>query len=51
MDIDHPKYQVPLQDPKGWRNRYVHVSFTAGMTNTLAMVLEPKGADYIGTAR
>ena len=51
MEVEHPQFQVPLQDPKGWRDRYVRVSFDAGKTNHLTMVLEPKGTDYIGTTR
>jgi len=49
--VEHPHFQVPLQDIKGWRNRYVRLSFKAGETNRLTMVLEPKGTDFIGTAR
>jgi len=51
LNVEHPQFQVPLQDPKGWRNRYVRVSFKAGETNHLTMVLEPKGTEFIGTAR
>lgn len=51
LEVDHPQFQVPLQQPKGWRDRNVRLSFMAGETNRLTMVLEPKGADFIGTAR
>ena len=51
LELDHPQYQVPIQQPKGWRDRHVRLSFTAGETNHLTMILEPKGTDYIGTAR
>jgi hypothetical protein len=51
LEVEHPHFQAPIQDPKGWRNRFVHVSFKAGETNQLTMVLEPKGTDYIGTTR
>jgi beta-lactamase regulating signal transducer with metallopeptidase domain len=51
LSVEHPQFQVPLQEPKGWRNRYVRVSFKAGETNRLTMVLEPKGSDFIGTAQ
>ncbi len=51
MDVEHPRFEVPLQDPKGWRNRYVRVSFRAGETNHLTLVLEPKGSDFIGSPR
>jgi len=48
IDIDHPKYQVPLQDVRGWRDRHVRAAFSPGMTNELNMTMEPKGADFIG---
>ena len=48
IDIDHPKYQVPLQDVKGWRDRHVRATFSPGLTNELNLTMEPKGADFIG---
>jgi hypothetical protein len=51
LEVDHPQLQVPLQDPKGWRNRNGRLSFKAGETSRLTMVLEPKGTDFIGSAR
>ncbi|HEV2328549.1 MAG TPA: M56 family metallopeptidase [Verrucomicrobiae bacterium] len=51
LDIDSEHYQVPLQDPKGWRDRHVRTQFEPGMTNSMVMVMEPKGKDYVGTAR
>jgi hypothetical protein len=51
LDVDSEKYQVPLQDPKGWRNRFIRVRFEPGTTNKVVMVMEPKGTDYIGTAK
>jgi hypothetical protein len=48
MEVDHPQFQVSLQDVKGWRDRYVRAVFSPGMTNELKLVLEPKGADFIG---
>ena len=48
IDIDHPLFQVPLQDVKGWRDRHVRAVFSPGITNELNMTLEPKGADFIG---
>jgi len=47
FQIYHPQFEVPLQDPKGWRNRVVHVRFSPGMTNKLELTLEPKGAEFI----
>jgi len=51
LSIDSPKYQVPLQDPKGFRDRHVRTAFAPGETNRLELTLEPKGKDFIGTAR
>ena len=51
LEVEHPQYQVPIQQPTGWRDRHVRLSFTAGETNHLTMVLEPKGTDYIGTTQ
>jgi hypothetical protein len=47
IDIDHPQFQVPLQDVKGWRDRHVRATFSPGMTKELNLALEPKGADFI----
>jgi len=51
LEVDDPRFQVPLQDIKRWRNRVVRLSFTPGETNQFTMVLEPKGTDFIGTGR
>jgi hypothetical protein len=51
LDVEHPQFQVPLQDPNRWRDRTVRASFKAGETNRLTMVLEPKGTDFIGSAQ
>jgi hypothetical protein len=51
FDVDSTKYQVPLQDVKGGRDRWVRTTFSPGETNKLVMVMEPKGADFIGTAK
>jgi RNA polymerase sigma factor (sigma-70 family) len=48
MEVDHPQFQVPVQEPKGWRDRHIRTSFSPGATNTFELVLEPKGKDYIG---
>jgi len=48
MEVEHPQFQVPLQDVKGWRDRHVRATFSPGMTNVLNMALEPKGKDFIG---
>jgi hypothetical protein len=51
LDIDSQDYQVPLQQPKSWRDRHVRARFSPGETNELHMVMERKGSDFIGTAR
>jgi beta-lactamase regulating signal transducer with metallopeptidase domain len=51
FEVDSPKYQVPIQQPNGWRDRYVRATFVPGETNRMTMKLEAKGADFLGTAR
>ena len=48
LEVEHPQFQVPLQDIKGWRDRHVRAVFSPGMTNELKLTLEPKGKDFIG---
>ncbi len=47
MNVFDSRYQVPLQDPKGWRNRQVRLTFSPGVTNELKIAMENKGADFI----
>jgi hypothetical protein len=49
MEVYHPQFQVPLQEPKGWRDRYIRVQFSPGITNKFELTLEPKGKDFIGS--
>jgi len=49
MDVYHPQYQVPLQEPKGWRDRHIRLEFSSGVTNYHHLTLEPKGKDFIGS--
>jgi beta-lactamase regulating signal transducer with metallopeptidase domain len=49
VEVDSPKYQVPIQQPTGWRDRHVRVTFIPGETNRMTMKLESKGADFLGT--
>ena len=49
MEVDHPQFQVPLQEPKGWRDRHIRITFSPGTTNKLELTLEPKGKDFIGS--
>ncbi len=51
MEVVHPQFQVPLQEPKGWRDRHIRTVFSPGTTNKLNLTLERKGSDFIGTAR
>ena len=51
LDVNSDHYQVPLQNKKGWRDRWVRLRFEPGVTNKVEIAMEPKGADYIGTAR
>jgi hypothetical protein len=48
MEVYHPQFQVPLQEPKGWRDRHIRMTFSPGTTNKFELTLEPKGKDYIG---
>jgi hypothetical protein len=49
MYVEHPKFQVPLQEPQGYRSRYLGITCEPGMTNKVDLTLEPKGTDYIGS--
>ena len=48
MEVYDTQYQIPLQEPKGWRDRNIRTTFSPGMTNKFNLTLEPKGADFIG---
>jgi len=48
LEMDHPQFQVPIQQPNGWRDRHIRTSFSPGATNHFEITLEPKGGDYIG---
>src|ERR1039458_3363216 len=48
MEVYHPQFQVPLQEPKGWRDRHIRMTFSPGATNQFELTLEPKGKDFIG---
>jgi beta-lactamase regulating signal transducer with metallopeptidase domain len=49
MEVGHPQFQVPLQEPNGWRDRHVRIKFSPGTTNKFELALEPKGKDFIGS--
>lgn len=48
LELLDQHYQVPLQDPNGWRNRSVKFKLSAGQTQHLDLTLEPVGSDFIG---
>jgi len=48
INMDHPQFQVPLQEPNGWRDRNIRMTFSPGVTNHFEIKLEPKGKDFIG---
>jgi len=45
MEVYHPQFQVPLQDP--WRDRNIRLKFAPGETNKFDLTLEPKSSDSI----
>lgn len=49
MGVYHPQFQVPFQEPKAVRDRFIRAKFTPGTTNEFELILEPKGKDYIGS--
>jgi hypothetical protein len=44
--LEHPQYQAPIQD--GMPDRIIRTTFAPGATNHMTLILEPKGASYIG---
>jgi hypothetical protein len=48
MEVQDANYQVPLQETNGWRDRHIRTSYSPGATNRYELILEPKGADFIG---
>ena len=48
MEVFHPQFQVPLQEPNGWRDRHIRTQFSPGTTNNYELALEPKGKEFIG---
>jgi hypothetical protein len=49
MNVEHPKYQMQLRPTM--QDRYIRTKFSPGTTNVVNFVLEPKGTDFIGTAK
>jgi hypothetical protein len=51
MEISHPQFEVPLEDPHGLPSRWIRLKLSPGTTNRLVVMLQPKGTDFIGTVR
>jgi beta-lactamase regulating signal transducer with metallopeptidase domain len=48
LEVEHPNFQTPLQEPGGWRDRHIRTKFSSGVTNKFALTMEPTGTDFIG---
>lgn len=48
LDVSHSQFQVPLQEPNGWRDRHLRVTYSPGQTNSSKIVMEPIGSSFIG---
>lgn len=51
LEITHPQYVIPLEEPHGLPNRRVHTDFSPGLTNVINVTMQPVGKDFIGTAQ
>ncbi|MDR3458616.1 MAG: M56 family metallopeptidase [Verrucomicrobiae bacterium] len=51
LEIDHPAYVIPLQQPHGLPNRRVRTDFAPGITNVMTVTMQLKGRDFIGMAK
>ena len=49
MEVNHPQFQVPLQQPNDGVTGTFARAFVPGTTNKMELTLEPKGADFIGS--
>jgi hypothetical protein len=48
IEVSHPHFQVPIQEPQGWRDRHIRMDFAPGKTNQIELILEPIGRSFIG---
>ena len=51
LSITHPQFVAPLEDRHSLPNRWIRVKFAPGITNVMAVTLQPAGKDFIGTAK
>jgi hypothetical protein len=51
LEITHPQYVIPLEEPHGLPNRRVRTDFSPGLTNVVNVTMQPVGKDFIGTAK
>ena len=51
LEITHPQYVIPLEEPHGLPNRRVRTDFSPGLTNVVTVTMQPGGKDFIGTAK
>lgn len=49
LNIKHPQFEVPVGGLIG--DRITRIKLSSGITNKLELTLQPKGKDFIGTAR
>ena len=49
LEVVDPEFHVPLQEPKGWRDRNIGIKLSSGTSNKFELMLEPKGKDFIGS--
>jgi beta-lactamase regulating signal transducer with metallopeptidase domain len=48
LDIEHPQFEVPVDSM--W-DRNIRLKLSPGITNKLELTLQPKGKDFIGSAK
>lgn len=51
LDIEHPQYVIPLQEPNGLPNRRVPATLSPGQMTTVTVTMQPAGKDFIGAPK
>jgi beta-lactamase regulating signal transducer with metallopeptidase domain len=52
LDVYHPDYELPLQEKNGLPHRSIRMEkLSPGESKTVNLTLQPKGKDFIGTAK
>ena len=51
LEVYHPSYVIPLQEPTGLPNRRVPMTLTPGQTTTVKVTMQPTGKDFIGAPK